>query len=114
MKDKIKARLIHMLGGYTEEEYEREARFRPEPEIVERRLYTAVCRANVFISKKAWDFRKDTETELKAIRNYLIEKLAVEIAQYAEFSGPGISDPFNYVFSTKIKVVKPEEGGEPE
>lgn len=108
MKNKIKTRLIHILGGYTKEEYEREARFRPEPEMVAQRLYTAVCQANCFISKKAWDLRKDTETELKAIRNYLIDSLAAEIAQYAEFSGPDISDPFNYVFSMKIKVVKPE------
>lgn len=107
MKGTIKARLIHSLGGYTQEEYERETRFRPEPEINEQRLYTATCFAQALIKKKDWD-KDGNPLMLTTIKEALKEKLVDEIAQYAEFFGPKISDPEFYSFAMKIKVVKPE------
>lgn len=114
MKDKIKARLIHILGGYTKEEYECETRFRPEPEINEQRLYTTTCFVQALIKKKEWDKRHNTAEALITIREHLAKKLASAIEEYAELSGPLTPNPEYYAFTLKIKVVKPEEGGEPE
>lgn len=109
MKGKIKARLIHMLGGYTREEYERDTCFRPEPEIMAQRLHTATCHTQVLIKKEEWDKGGDPAT-LETVKAFTTEKLAYEIAQYAEFSGPYIHNPEFYGFAMKIKVVKPTEG----
>ena len=108
MKGTIKTRLIHLLGGYTQEEYERETRFRPEPKINEQRLYTAVCNVCALVKKEEWDKRHNTAEALRLIREQLSQKLTSAIAEYAELTGPYISDPEFYSFTLKIKVVKPE------
>lgn len=112
MKGKIKARLIHILGGYTQEEYERATRFRPEPEINEQRLYTATCSVCALVKKEEWDKRHNTAEALITIREHLIKKLAPAIEEYAELSGPFTSNPEYYAFTLKIKVVKPQNDQE--
>ena len=113
MKGKIKTRLIHMLGGYTQQEYDK-LRFAPMPVIKEKTLYQVTVTEHYTLEKIFWDSFTEKHLLQAQIRKELTTKLVSELSKLVRYTGPTYIAPGNYGFSVSITVISPldyaEEG----
>lgn len=113
MKGKIKARLIHILGGYTRDEYDK-LRFAPEPVIKKETVYPVTVTEHYTFAKMLWDNFSEKHLLQSQIRNELTTKLVPKLTKLARCNGPSFVDPNTYGFSVSITVIPPLDYAEGE
>lgn len=113
MKDKIKARLIHILGGYTQLEYDK-LRFAPTPVIKEKTVYPVTVTEHYTLAKIFWDSFTEKHLLQAQIRKELTTKLVPELSKLVRSTGPTYISPGSYGFSVSITVIPPLDYAEGE
>lgn len=109
MKDKIKAWLIHMLGGYTQQEYDK-LRFAPMPVVKEKTVYPVTVTEHYTLAKNILG----QHHRQAQIRKELTTKLVPELSKLVRYSGPTYIAPGQYGFSVSITVIPPLDYAEGE
>lgn len=106
MKEKIRAFIIHALGGVTEAEadartpyYATNIYWPPRPE--EKDIHPVVLHASAQIP--AQHFRPSSQ----ALKALVLKELAENLSPYAEFSGPERIDADHVLIEAKIAVLPP-------
>lgn len=113
MKDKIKARLIHLLGGYTQQEYDK-LRLAPMPAIKEKTVYPVTVTEHYTLAKTLWDSFTEKHLLQAQIRKELTTTLVPELSKLVRYSGPTYIAPGRYGFSVSITVIPPLDYAEGE
>lgn len=113
MQGKIKTRLIHMLGGYTQQEYDK-LRFAPTPLIKEKTVYPVTVTEHYTLAKIFWDSFTEKHLLQAQIRKELTTKLTPELTKLVRCTGPTPIAPDTYGFSVSITVMPPLDYAEGE
>lgn len=113
MRDTIKSRLIHMLGGYTQEEIDK-LRLAPESVIKKKTVYPVTVTEHYTIAKIFWDSFNEKHLLQAQIRKELTTQLVPRLTKLARYSGPILFTPERYGFSVSITVIPPQDYAEGE
>lgn len=113
MKSKIKARLIHILGGYTQQEYDK-LRFAPTPLIKEETVYPVTVTEHFTLHKTLWDNFTEKHLLQSEIRKDLVKYLVPALTKLVRCTGPTLVDPETYGFAVSITVIPPPDYAEGE
>lgn len=113
MKAKTKARLIHMLGGYTQKEYDI-LRLAPLPLVKEKTVYPVTVTEHYTLAKIFWDSFTEKHLLQAQIRKELTTKLVPELSKLVRCTGPTYIAPGSYGFSVSITVIPPLDYAEGE
>lgn len=113
MKGIIKARLIHMLGGYTQQEYDK-LRLAPMPAIEKKTVYPVTVTEHYTLHKTLWNNFTEKHLLKSEIRKELVKHLVPALTKLVRCTGPTLVDPETYGFAVSITVIPPLDYAEGE
>lgn len=107
----IKNGLIHLLGGYTQNEFDK-FRLAYKPVINKETVYPVTITEHYTIARILWDNFNEKHLLQTEIRKELTTYLVPALTKLVRCTGPTFIDPNTYGFSVSITVIPPPDYAE--